>query len=177
MTFSAGFCASRRSRCISTSRLSVPRIRCSFTRLPSCSIDSHSQIRRCFNMRALDEPIWHMWNSFRIFRETVRKNHAKPAQALEGPRASGILRRVRADGPPSEKAGAHVQAVRCQQQSYRQASAAKQGDGLESFDVNLTLGKRAEDNFCQSSHFATSKLGPRDEASWSVGSSAAAPRM
>jgi hypothetical protein len=44
-----------------------------------------------------------MWNGFRIFRETVRKNHAKPAQAQGGPRASGILRRMRADSRHQKK--------------------------------------------------------------------------
>jgi len=34
-----------------------------------------------FNTRAQDELIWHMWDGFRMFRETIRKNHAKPAQA------------------------------------------------------------------------------------------------
>jgi hypothetical protein len=97
-------------------------------------------------------------------------------RALGGPRAAYS---AQDEGwqPPSEKAGAHVQTVRGQQQSYHQANPAEHGDGLENFDVNLTLGKRARENFCQSSHFATSKLGPRDEASWSVGSSADAPRM
>jgi hypothetical protein len=117
-----------------------------------------------------------MWKGFRMFRETIRKNRAKPAQALGGPR---VAYSAQDEGwqPPSEKAGAHVQTVRSQQQSYHQANPAEHDDGLENFDVNLTVGKRARENFCQSSHLATSKLGPRDEASWSVGSSTGAPRM
>jgi hypothetical protein len=118
-----------------------------------------------------------MWKDFRISREIVRKNRAKPAQALAGPRVTYSAQDEGLTQPPSEKAGTHVQPARCQQQRYHQANPAKHGDDLESFDVNLTLGKRAQENFCQSSHFATSKLDPRDGASWSVGSSAGAPRM
>jgi hypothetical protein len=44
-----------------------------------------------------------MSNSFRMFREAIRKNHAKPAQALGGPRASGILRRMKADSRHQKK--------------------------------------------------------------------------